>query len=170
MPSTIVKFLQLILFPVKGIHFLSDYLALIHRVAILREPSLLRALYCLLLLELFTVLRFALLASCPLSYFQRALCFDGFFLLIPKGQFNYLPVIGMLFLVLYNSYALLLDADYKLVLLLYRILCCTRRGCLCEKRHLRRYFLVILNLLQSLVFVVGEWPPFPLTQKNPTES
>jgi len=158
MTITIIKFLHATLFPVKGVSFLSDYFALIHRVSIRRERPLIRALYGLLLLELLTVLRYFILATCPLSYFQRALCLDGFFLLITKAQFNYLPVIGTLFFAFYNSYALLLDADYDLAWLLYRVLCCcTRRDCSSQKRHLRRYFLVILNLLQSLLLVCGEF-------------
>lgn len=155
----------LIIFPIKNLNYFHRYHQFAEQTLVHGNKRKIWIIRLLILLNVMKALHFLFLAFYPLTAVQRIVHFEALYILLPKPAFNLIGVINQLLNICYFNYILFLNGNFRLNNLLLNILfkkdCSFFESPKCVKRGkyipdlLRKYFLVLLNVFQSLVLVSG---------------
>ena len=155
--------LKYIFSPFQTLNYYVTYFKLIEQIVRFENRQIIRQVKLLKILVFITFLHFLYLAFVPSQNLERFLHFDGLYLLLPKMKINLMCANACL-MILYCSQYLLAKPDLQLNMLFRDILFNRKtakffvwkkfRGKLIYKR-VQVYFLVMLNVFNSLVWVTG---------------
>ena len=156
------KILVTIFLPFNSLNYLIVYHNLIRQSVVLKNKKLIYKIYFINFLIFLKSLHFLYIGLAPLNELTRIFHFDAFYLILPKSFLNLMATLCCMLAIFYNQ-MLLVNVDYNLNCLLYRIIIkgddafFTNKydNCKLVSSKVKVFYNYILKIIQTMVWCSG---------------